>query len=203
MNANLPSPWLSMLEEIRSIAQLGLHYATGDHFDQARYRRLLELASFAYAGLAELPAESVLQRFQSELGHVTPKVGVNGAIFNEAGQILLLQRRDDQCWSLPAGWCDMNETPREALVREIHEELNLTAEAGNVVEIFTRKPGEWASPHTAYLILLQAKLLGGTPRCHPDEVLDWGWFNPEAELNWHRDHQSFARRARDYRLQHG
>ena len=87
-------------------------------------------------------------------------------------------------------------TPRQALERELREELNLTIASGPVLEIFTRLPGDYGSAHTSYHILLQADLLGGTPRCLPTEVLDWGWFGPEAELDWHLDHQHFADVAR-------
>ena len=203
MDTSQPSSWLKMLEEIRSIAQLGLHYASGDHYDQARYGRLLELASRAYADMAMLPAGTVLERFQGEVGHVTPKVGVNGAIFNAQNQLLLVRRRDDECWGLPAGWCDMNESPRQALARELKEELNLEISAGEVLEIFTRLPGDYGSPHTSYHLLLHARLIGGDPLCQPEEILDWGWFGPDTELNWHCDHQGFASYARDWKARHG
>lgn len=198
-----PSAWLMLLEELRTIAQQGLHYDTGDAYDRARYRRLLELAAGSYADVAQLPAQTLLSRFQQELGHITPKVGVDGAIFDDRHRLLLVLRRDDNCWGLPAGWCDVNESPRQALERELHEELNLEIEADTVIDIFTRLPGEYGSAHTSYHVLLQARLLGGTPRCQPEEVRDWGWFGPEAELNWHLDHQLFARKAWEARHEQG
>lgn len=200
---NPPSPWLEMLEELRAIGQQGLHYATGDAYDQARYQRLLALAAGAYADLAQLPAETLLARFQNELGHITPKVGVDGVIFNQAGEMLLVLRKDDGRWGLPAGWCDMNETPRQALERELREEMNLTIQAGRILDIFTRLPGQYSSPHTSYHVLIEAQLLGGTPRLQPEEVLDWGWFGPEADIQWHLDHGHFARYAWEERAKHG
>lgn len=193
--------WLSLLEELRYIAQQGLHYQSGDAFDQARYQRLLALSAQHYAALAQLPPEVVLSRFQAELGHITPKVGVNAAVFNPQGQLLLVQRQDDHCWGLPAGWCDVNESPEQALTREIHEELGLDVEVGSLLKAFTRLPGDFGSPHTSYhlLYLCQLRSSEQVPVYQPEEVLRAGWFDPEAELNWHRDHQQFARYAATHR----
>lgn len=191
----MSNPLLALLEELRAIAQLGLHYDTGDAYDQARYRRLLELASGTYGELFQVEPDVVLKRFQSELGHITPKVGVDAAIFDADNRLLLVKRLDDGCWGLPAGWCDVNESPRQAIARELREELSLEIEARGVIDVFTRLPGEYDSPHTTYHLLFEARLISGTPRCQPEEVTDWGWFGPEAELEWHRDHQRSARRA--------
>lgn len=187
--------WMQLLDEIRAQAQMGLNYGDGNAYDQARYTRLLELTAQAYAELCQIPPDIPLQRFQAELGHITPKVGVNGALFNSQGQILLVQRRDDSCWSLPAGWCDMNETPYQALEREWREELSLEISAGPIVEIFTRLPGDFGSPHTSYHLVMRCRLLAGTPQLQESELLDWGWFEPSAELDWHLDHQLFAETA--------
>ncbi len=45
---------LDLLDEIRSIAQLGLNY-TKDSYDVDRYNRLLNIASEQYAEITDLP----------------------------------------------------------------------------------------------------------------------------------------------------
>jgi hypothetical protein len=85
---------LEFFEELRSIAQLGLNY-TKDPFDRERYQRLLELVVEKYSVLSNLPAEEVASRFRSDLGHITPKVGVDAAVFSEDGRMLLVKRTDD------------------------------------------------------------------------------------------------------------
>ncbi|MGV3523207.1 MAG: NUDIX hydrolase N-terminal domain-containing protein [Candidatus Sericytochromatia bacterium] len=192
----MPQPsWSQLREELRSMAQQGLHYRTGDAYDLERYTRLLELAATSYAEEAALPVPEVLGRFRQELGHVTPKVGADAAIFNAAEEILLIRRSDDGCWGLPCGWCDVNESPRQALERELREELALTVRAGALIEVFTRLPGDYGSPHTSYHLLFAAELSDPTqlPIPNPAEVLEWGWFAIDAELDWHRDHADFAR----------
>jgi ADP-ribose pyrophosphatase YjhB (NUDIX family) len=50
-------------------------------------------------------------------------VGVTGVIFNDKNEVLLLKHtyRDVQ-WSLPGGYLQANEHPRQGLEREIYEE---------------------------------------------------------------------------------
>ncbi|GAB4194522.1 MAG: hypothetical protein Tsb0015_17510 [Simkaniaceae bacterium] len=53
------------------------------------------------------------------------------------GKILLLQRarKDDQygLWGIPGGKINVSETPKEALFREIDEEINLKLDFTNLV----------------------------------------------------------------------
>lgn len=71
---------LSLLDNVRSIAQLGLHYAENP-YDIERYEKLLLLASTEYPEITEVKESIIIEKFKKELGHVTPKVGVNGFFF--------------------------------------------------------------------------------------------------------------------------
>lgn len=57
-------------------------------------------------------------------------VGAVGVIVNDAGQVLLIEHvfRPHYPWGLPGGWVEQNESPAEAVRREIEEELDLTVE---------------------------------------------------------------------------
>ena len=51
-------------------------------------------------------------------------LGAN-AIITCQGKLLLEKRRDSDIWGLPGGGCKKQETGRDAIVREIYEELGL------------------------------------------------------------------------------
>jgi mutator protein MutT len=91
-------------------------------------------------------AESVLHG-QEEAGvpHSRQKrlpVSVKGVLFHR-GRVLLLRNERGQ-WELPGGRLDAEETPEEALVREIQEETGLSARVTSLVDawVFEVIPGK-------------------------------------------------------------
>lgn len=116
---------LPLLNEVQSIARTGLGY-TDNPYDRERYERLLEIASKHFGECMDLPTEYVRDALLRELGHITPKVGADAAIFDQDGRILLMLRTtDDQKWCLPCGFVEPNESPMDAAVRETLEEDRL------------------------------------------------------------------------------
>lgn len=57
-------------------------------------------------------------------------VGAVGVVFNEAGQVLVMEHvfRSHFPWGLPGGWLERGEDPAEAVRREFEEELALRVE---------------------------------------------------------------------------
>lgn len=188
-----PRTILDLLDQVRAIAQTGLYY-TESPFDQERYRRLLEVASAEYAHLVGLPEGPLLDRFRRELGHITPKVAVDGAVFDDEGRMLLVRRFDDDSWCLPGGWAEPGETPQLSIRREILEETKVYVEVGPLIELFVRLPGAYNQPHTSYHLLYYCTAVEGKP--NPSlEALEVGYHNHTQIEAWHLDHGARAERA--------
>ena len=50
----------------------------------------------------------------------------------------------DELWTLPGGGLDHGEDPRDAVIREIHEETGLTAEVGRTARVYSaHAPSAW------------------------------------------------------------
>lgn len=184
---------LSLLDQIRSIAQHGLHYAN-DPYDRDRYEMLLNLASKEYSEIVEIKESNIKDKFLKELGHVTPKVGVNGVIFSEERKILLERRADDGTWGIIGGWCEAGESPQESLKREFLEETGLTVKVNELIDIFTRKPGDLGQPHTSYHPLFACEIMEGKMQ-KSFESLELKFFHLNEVKNWHGDHYEMAKRA--------
>ncbi|WP_272970397.1 NUDIX hydrolase [Comamonas terrigena] len=52
-------------------------------------------------------------------------------LFNTQGHLLTVRKRGTQAWMLPGGKRDGDETPLQALVRELQEELQITMAAAD------------------------------------------------------------------------
>ena len=114
--------WLVWAREIQATAQTGLAFAK-DPYDTERYEALRALSVRIVAAHTGVDAAVVADLFASEVGYATPKLGVRGAVFDDAGRILLVREAiDDGRWTLPGGWAEVNQTPAESVVREVFEE---------------------------------------------------------------------------------
>jgi ADP-ribose pyrophosphatase YjhB (NUDIX family) len=183
----------SLLDELLSIARNGLHF-TSSAYDRERYERLMELATQTYSELLHVPAGAIRARFLSELGTITPKIGADGAIFNQSGEILLMERADGSGWCLPCGWVEPNEKPIEAVVREVREETGLEIEVKQLVGVFTRLPSAKNGPYTMVAVVHLCEVLGGElTLSHEGSALRY--WAIDGVRNWHLNHEKYARAA--------
>jgi len=183
----------SLLDSIQAIARNGLRYPVSE-FDKERYERLLSLTTTTYSELLSVPEEFIQARFRGEIGHITAKVGTDAAIFNERGEILLMERSDGSGWCLPCGFVDPNETPAEGIVRETREETGLEIRVNQLVGVFTRKPSEKMGVHTTISIVHLCEVTGGELRTsHEGHALKY-WAIDDMK-DWHATHEINARAA--------
>ncbi|WP_224337535.1 NUDIX hydrolase N-terminal domain-containing protein [Haloprofundus halobius] len=186
---------MRLLDELRVLSQNGLRYADNP-YDEERYERILELACEYYGEAFELPADDVRERFEAELGHVTPKVGAEAAVFDSTGRILLMRRADDGTWCLPCGWVDPNESPAETAVRETHEETGLDVTVVELVDVYHYAPSDRFGPHGRIDVLYRCVVDGGTLELsHEGEALDYREIDDVSV--WHKAHETYARDALD------
>ena len=183
----------SLLDSIQTIARNGLRYPTSE-FDKERYERLLGLATKTYSELLSVPEEFIKERFRHEVGNITPKVGTDAAIFNESGEILLMERSDGSGWCLPCGFVEPNESPVEGVIREVREETGLEIKVNQLVGVFTRKPSATMGVHTTVSIVHLCEIIGGQfMTSHEGHTLKY-WSLDDME-NWHATHEINARAA--------
>lgn len=170
--------WLRLARELAAMAQTGLTF-TQDQFDQARYHRLREIAARMLSQGSDPHYELILESLRREQGYATPKVDVRGAAFRD-GKILLVQELTDGKWTLPGGWADINQTPRQCVEREVREESGFDAQAHKLVAVFDFQTRN--RPHSRdsiYKLFFLCTLTGGSAR-PSNETSDVGFFAPDA-----------------------
>jgi ADP-ribose pyrophosphatase YjhB (NUDIX family) len=93
---------------------------------------------------------------------------VNVAVTNEADEILLIRRSDNDNWALPGGAVDLGESLTQAAVRETREESGIECEITGVSGIYTdpRHVMLYTSNgevRQEFSIVLTARATGGQP----------------------------------------
>ncbi len=89
--------------------------------------------------------------------------------FNDQGHVLLCKRRDRDLWNLPGGRVEDGESPWEATLREVHEEIGVTAQLERLTGVY-HKP---AQDEIVFQFL--GTITEGTPTTS-DEVAEVGYF---------------------------
>jgi ADP-ribose pyrophosphatase YjhB (NUDIX family) len=131
----MPTRSLEQARRLLALAQTGLHYATSD-FDRERYQEIEGIAHAQLAELASMNTQAVAELFAHESGYANPKLDVRCAVFNEAGQILLVREAVDGLWSLPGGWADIGVSPAENAAKEVREESGYTVDIVRLLAVW-------------------------------------------------------------------
>jgi 8-oxo-dGTP pyrophosphatase MutT (NUDIX family) len=125
----------------------------------------------------------------------------NVVVVNDAGEILLIRRSDNDNWALPGGAMDLGESVAQAAIRETREETGIDCEITGLVGIYT-DPGHiilYTSNGEArqeFSIVLTARVTGGRPT-PSDESTEVRWVAPSEADNYTMD-QSMRTRIWHY-----
>lgn len=69
------------------------------------------------------------------------RIAAKGVIRDEDGRFLLVNPSYKEYWDLPGGMAEANESPGDALVREVAEELGVEARVNHLLAV------DWIGPH--------------------------------------------------------
>jgi ADP-ribose pyrophosphatase YjhB (NUDIX family) len=126
---------------------------------------------------------------------------VNVVMVNNAGEILLIRRSDNDNWAIPGGAIDLGESVAQAAIRETLEESGIVCELTGLVGIYSdpRHVILYTSNCEArqeFSIVLTARPLSGTPT-PSDESTQVRWV-PASDLPGYTMDRSMRIRINDY-----
>ena len=102
---------------------------------------------------------------------------VTSALIMKGGKVLLTQRREEDAlgllWEFPGGKVEDGEDPRQALKRELQEELGIEGEVGALFD------GSYAyyPMHPILLLVYDCQIRDGVPKPLGCQDLRWVGFN--------------------------
>ena len=173
MTDGTPGPtepnWLIWAREIQALAQTGLAF-TSDEYDRARYERFRALAAQIMAQHTGLEVGDIEAMFTQQTGYATPKVDVRGAVFRDGRILLVRETADGDRWTLPGGWADVNESPAEAVVKEVREEAGLEVRAFKLGAVLDRSRHAHKPIYTFHIwkLFFLCEITGGEPQNGPE-----------------------------------
>ncbi|MDP8931181.1 MAG: NUDIX hydrolase [Actinomycetota bacterium] len=162
--------WIRWARELQAIGQTGLRYAgderfAGDAFDVERYERVRELATEMFRAHLEDDFTSVDVLLAGETGDATPKIDVRGVVFDDNDSVLLVRERQDNRWTLPGGWAEVNEPPSTSVAREVEEESGYEVRVVRLLALWDRDHHEHpAHPFHIWKAFFACEVTGGRPR---------------------------------------
>ncbi len=103
-----------------------------------------------------------------------PTVGVFAAVFDEKGRILCVRRAyGPKTWTTPGGRIEANESPIEALEREVEEETGYYIQAKQLLGIYS------ATFKDDLVLSIEAEIVGGEMWQPNEEISHLGFFGKE------------------------
>jgi ADP-ribose pyrophosphatase YjhB (NUDIX family) len=94
------------------------------------------------------------------VSYVNPRLVVTTLPITERGEVMLIRRGIApglNLWAQPGGFLEIDETVREAAVRETLEETGLRVEPMGIVGLYSRVPA------AVVVVAYEARIVGGTP----------------------------------------
>src|SRR6478672_11345620 len=132
---------IEFLEEIKrlnAIADVGLLYSHND-YDKERYSAIQNISFKLLNMVNDHSIESLKTSFPLVKDYPTPKVDIRGVLLSDDKKILLIKESADGKWSLPGGWADIGETPREVIIKEFKEETGLDVVPQRLLAVFDKR----------------------------------------------------------------
>ncbi len=115
------------------------------------------------------PIEAIRAKTRGRRRLSSVQAGVFAVIVDAHDRVLLCHRRDLDLWNLPGGGVEDGETPWDAVIREVHEEVGIDAEVIRLTGLY------WKPGSDELVFSFECRIIRGSPTTS-DEADEVGFF---------------------------
>lgn len=128
-----------------------------------------------------MPVPEHIRQLRQKVGHdLLMMPAVAAIIFNEANEVLLQLRTDNQLWALPGGAIEPGEEPADALVREVWEETGLRVLPLRISGVYGGENGLVTYPNQDQVAIIAitfvCRVMDGELKTDDDETQELRYF---------------------------
>ncbi|BCB81116.1 hypothetical protein GCM10022251_67140 [Phytohabitans flavus] len=135
--------------------------------------------------MASIPwAESYLGQLRALAGDRTLLfVGARATVFDDQGRLLLIRRRDNGYWDIPAGAMELGESIADCAVREVYEETGIRAAEVTPFALYTGPAytytNMYSDTYQLFVTAFRVERWAGQLERVTDETIDAGFYHPD------------------------
>lgn len=141
--------------KMQSIAKIGLVFSR-DPYAIENYKEINDLSLKMLENFNDVKFDR--NSYFSRDIYPTPNVSNRTFIFNKKGQLLLVKESATQTWSVPGGWCDLYDSPKDAALAEVSQEAGVDVNISRLVAILNRTPFKKSTSVPEYVIVFEAHM---------------------------------------------
>jgi ADP-ribose pyrophosphatase YjhB (NUDIX family) len=134
----MESNFLDEIKRLKAIADTGLLYADNE-YEKERYLEMLRIVLRLLGTVSGHSVDSLKECFLLVKDYPTAKVDIRGIVLSPDKKVLLVKESLDNKWSLPGGWADVGQSPKEVIVKELKEETGLDVIAKKLLAVFDKR----------------------------------------------------------------
>lgn len=134
----MDSNFLDEIKRLKAIADTGLLYANNE-YEKERYLEIQQIVLRLLGTISGHSVDSLKECFPLVKDYPTAKVDIRGMVLSLDKKVLLVKESLDNKWSLPGGWADVGQSPKEVIVKELKEETGLDVIAKKLLAVFDKR----------------------------------------------------------------
>jgi ADP-ribose pyrophosphatase YjhB (NUDIX family) len=129
---------LDEIKRLKAVADIGLLY-TNNEYDRERYLELKEISFKLLSAISGHTFDTLKVSFPLTIDYPTAKVDIRGLVLSPDKKVLLVKEIRDNKWSLPGGWADVGNSPKEVITKEFKEETGLDIIVQKLLAVFDKR----------------------------------------------------------------